>query len=93
MNDSYLDELQYQPNAIEFLSKRLHDGTLVLFLGAGVSKGFGLPDWISLVNLIREDVGLPLVNKKSTAENLQKAVDQVKAKTRCFNCYFSSPDG
>ena len=77
MNNNYLEELKYQPFAINYLSNCLREGTLVLFLGAGVSKGFGLPAWVDLINLMRKDVNLPEGNF-STADELQNAADEVK---------------
>lgn len=45
--------------AIDYLATHLMDGTLVLFLGAGASRGFGLPGWVDFANAFREKVGLP----------------------------------
>ncbi len=69
---------EYQnPNyAIDFLSEHLINGSLVLFLGAGTSKGFGLPDWIELTNSFRKHVGLTEVDDTLSPENIQNAVDE-----------------
>jgi hypothetical protein len=62
--------------AIDFLSEHLIKGSLILFLGAGTSKGFGLPDWLELTNSFRKFVGLNEVNIASTPEVLQNAIDE-----------------
>lgn len=70
--------LVYKPNAIEYLAHRLNQGTLVLFLGAGASRGFGLPDWLTLVNKLREVANLPVLSGNPTADELQEAADEVE---------------
>lgn len=74
---SDFSELKHIPNSIEYLATNLKDGSLVLFLGAGTSKGFGLPDWVGLVNSMRKEVNLPLLSSSSSAEELQNAADEV----------------
>ena len=59
------------------MSSYLADGTLVLFLGAGASKYFGLPGWFDLVNSLRENVGLKKLESYTNAEDLQRAADDV----------------
>lgn len=75
MND--FNELMYEPNAVDYLADNLAKGTLVLFLGAGTSRGFGLPDWASLVNTLRQDVGLSVISSVNSADDLQHAADEV----------------
>lgn len=79
---SNLDELKDHNSAIEYLSQCLSDGSLVLFLGAGASKGFGLPNWLELVNALREDNGLSVLENASSAETLQTAADEVTYKLK-----------
>lgn len=76
---SYLTDKE---RATDYLSKCLGDGTLVLFLGAGTSRGFGLPDWVSLINDIRADptIKLPPVSATANADDLQLAADEVNGK-------------
>ena len=73
-----LEFLSDSQEAIKYLSSSLNDGNLVLFLGAGVSIGLGLPNWATLVNLIREKKGLKLVPTASSAEELQKAAEEIR---------------
>jgi len=78
-----LDELKDKKNSIDYLSKCLSDGTLVLFLGAGASKGFGLPDWTTLVNELRLKAGLEVLKgKKHSADVLQNATSEVVVKLK-----------
>lgn len=75
------NELKFQSNAVRHLAHNLNEGSLVLFLGAGASKGFGLPTWLELVNFLRTDVGLPvLADVGVSAEDLQHAADEVQDK-------------
>ncbi|HUN17686.1 MAG TPA: SIR2 family protein [Saprospiraceae bacterium] len=69
-------ELQDQNSAIDFLADHLINGTLVLFLGAGASKGFGLPNWFELINKFRGKVGLCAINNSTTPEIMQNAMDE-----------------
>jgi hypothetical protein len=78
MND--LSMYEDKDIAADYLSTCLQEGSLVLFLGAGASKGFGLPDWVELINELRADVRInrsPLLSTAS-AEELQRAADQVQ---------------
>lgn len=74
-------DLEYLTNkdvAIGYLASYLKEGTLVLFLGAGVSIDLGLPNWATLVNLVREKKGLGPILAKASAEELQLAADEVR---------------
>jgi len=76
-------ELKIEENTIKYLANALNNGTLTLFLGAGVSYGYGIPGWNSLVNKILSDkrVGLhELEEENSNPTALQGAVDRVLAK-------------
>jgi SIR2-like domain len=53
------DSWQNEASLIEYLASQLIAGRLGLFLGAGVSKPFGLPDWGELVSRIAVAVGEP----------------------------------
>jgi hypothetical protein len=77
------DELRDPDLASTHLANHLNDGTLVLFLGAGASKRFGLPNWVELVNALRLQVGL-LANftKDNSAEELQRGADEVLHKVK-----------
>lgn len=63
--------------ASNFLAQHLRDGTLTLFLGAGISKGFGLPSWIELVNSMRKEVSLLPLDANSSADDLQRGADEI----------------
>jgi len=45
-----LESYTYIPRAQEFLANQLYQGSLSLFLGAGVSIASGLPSWKSLIH-------------------------------------------
>lgn len=75
-----IDDLAYPPRASKFLADHLQQGTLVLFLGAGASRGMGLPNWDVFVNRIRNGVGLNPVEDDAIAEDLQIAADEVRDK-------------
>lgn len=62
--------------AIPFLADHLIKGTLVLFLGAGSSKGFGLPNWLEFTNRFRTSVGLNEMTGANTPEEIQHAMDE-----------------
>lgn len=78
MTNFEFEDLKHPPSAIEYLSTCLRKGTLVLFLGAGASKGFGLPNWKDLINLLRKEVELPEITDSPSADDLQHAADEVK---------------
>ncbi|RNC86262.1 MAG: hypothetical protein ED556_08165 [Winogradskyella sp.] len=70
-------ELKEKDFAIKFLAKQLIKGNLTLFLGAGTSKGFGLPNWLELVNALRVRSGLDQLDEATSAEDLQRGADDV----------------
>jgi hypothetical protein len=49
-------------------------------LGAGVSSGVGLPSWRSLIEGLRNEVGLSNDKLDSSADALQRAADEVRRK-------------
>ncbi len=78
MSDSYWEELKDKSESINYLAKCLKDGTLALFLGAGTSRGFGLPDWVSLINELRKEFNLRKLSERVSAEVLQDSADEIK---------------
>jgi hypothetical protein len=73
--------------ATTMLADHLQKGTLVLFLGAGVSVGLGLPNWVDFVNSIRTKAGLPQISPTINADQLQIAADEVRAVVQNINDY------
>lgn len=69
-------ELEDPELASKHLASHLMDGTVVLFLGSGVTKEFGLLSWLELVNALRANVGLVSL-ATGNAEELQLAADEV----------------
>ena len=84
---SYYDLLLHPPRAQECLARHLRDGSLALFLGAGVSQDSGLPGWYELVSRLRRDVGLSPPAPDAGTRELQLAVDKVRAKCRSDSEY------
>lgn len=71
------EELVEPSYAVKELASRLVDGTLVLFVGAGTSMDFGMPDWIAFANAFRKEVGLgETLTKESKTEDIQSAIDE-----------------
>jgi hypothetical protein len=66
--------------AIDVLAESLNNGTLVLFLGAGVSSGASLPEWPDLIKSMRAEKGLSSDNLSDTPDALQDAADEVETK-------------
>lgn len=64
------------------LARYLSEGSLALLLGAGVSKGVGLPNWYELVKKCLVDVGLKAeagaLRKNCSIEILLNAIDKVE---------------
>lgn len=73
-----IDHLSSPDHATEFLSECLKEGTLVLFLGAGVSSSANLPRWRTLVERMRDEVGLSNAGLKDSADSLQQAAEEVR---------------
>ncbi|WP_316849630.1 SIR2 family protein [Pedobacter agri] len=71
------DNLKHVPSSITYLSTKLNEGNIVLFLGAGASRGFGLPNWVELVNGIRKNVLLDPIPTSATAQDLQLGADEI----------------
>lgn len=74
---SNYDQLSHEALSIPYLAKNLNDGNLVLFLGAGTSSGFGLPDWVTLINTLGEKHNIGPFDENSSAPDLQTAADEI----------------
>ncbi len=74
----HIDHFTYPERAERYLAGALSAGTLVLFLGAGMSSGAGLPNWPVLVRRMRGEVGLPTDDIEDPADALQRAADDVR---------------
>jgi hypothetical protein len=85
MSWEYLLEKQA---AISYLKTSLSKGELVLFLGAGASKGLGLPDWTTYINLIRTECGLKEISPSASADELQLAADEIRINNPSMPEYF-----
>lgn len=72
------DYLMDEPYASDALAESLRNGTLVLFLGAGVSLGASLPRWKELIESMRDEVGLSNDGLGSSPDSLQVAADEVE---------------
>ena len=79
--DQYSDDLDLAANA---LGGQLYQGTLALMLGAGASKGMGLPNWWQLVRLCREEIGLSYdtIGRGTSNEELRELVGEVETRER-----------
>ena len=78
--NKHFEEYEIVSNASEYLSDSLFDGSLILFLGAGASMGFGLPDWVTLVNELSLSAGIAVLPHDASAEELQQAADEIAEK-------------
>lgn len=72
------DYLMDEEVATGVLADSLLNGTLVLFLGAGVSFGASLPGWRNLIKSMREDKGLSNDKLGASPDALQDAADEVE---------------
>jgi hypothetical protein len=83
----YDDYLRDPFLAAKSVGQLLHNGTLRLFLGAGASSGFGLPEWKLLVaRILKKDGDTAFVDSldgKSSAE-LCRLLDPVDDKSKAF---------
>ncbi len=80
------EHLQLPQSAIDYLAERLIDGTLILFLGAGASKGFGLPGWTEFVNSFLAQAGvLKVVTDATNADEKERAVGEALRKIKNSN--------
>src|SRR5258706_12337035 len=63
-----------------FLGSTLRAGSLALFLGAGVSKPLGLPDWPTLISRVATRAGLTLdASTIADAKSSRVAMDSVES--------------
>ncbi|MGA3332819.1 MAG: SIR2 family protein [Terracidiphilus sp.] len=69
-----------EPYSTDVLAESLRKGTLVLFLGAGVSVGASLPRWKELIESMRGELSLPKDGLGPSADSLQAAADDVQRK-------------
>lgn len=84
-------------NAIDYLSNQLKNGSLTLFLGAGISAGIGLPEWSDLINNLflqyykatnknyDPTSYVPEVSNHDSADKLQDAADKILRKVGDLN--------
>ena len=80
------EHLQNPEFAIEYLADRLIDGTIILFLGAGASSGFGLPGWTEFVNKFLALAGIGTVlTPASSADEKEQAIDSALRKINHSN--------
>lgn len=90
-------------NVTTFLAEKLALGQLSLFLGAGVSRAVGLPDWSKLVDDIFASVSVVRPDVKDNTEDVLTILnshfdgDRVllarKIRTILYKNYDSDPDG
>lgn len=79
-NYSYNDYLKDPFLAVDRIGALLRDGVLRLFLGAGVSSGFGLPEWKTLIaRVLSRDTDKDFLDSlpDRTPTDLTKLVDDV----------------
>jgi hypothetical protein len=80
-NPPHLDASAVRKNpelAIEFLAFHLRQGTLGLFLGAGVSNYLKLPNWSAIVSRCSTEVGLPELPPEAPASELCARMQQIE---------------
>ena len=69
-----------EDHLIEYLAYQLNAGRLALFLGAGVSRDFGLPDWYELMARISQRVGAAPFTKEDNAPRRAQAIKEANFK-------------
>jgi SIR2-like domain len=75
------EPLHHPDFASEYLSDRVIDGTLILFLGAGASAGFGLPGWTDFVNRFLAEAGInEVVPSTASSDERERALDRALRK-------------
>lgn len=57
-----------EESAIEHLVSAMNNDKLIVFVGAGVSIGSGLPSWNALIDPLREELGVPETNNLKIAQ-------------------------
>ncbi len=60
----------------EDLATRANNGTLALFLGAGVSQGAGLPGWDHLIGQLAEKAGMDEEKREALRKGISSNLDQ-----------------
>lgn len=73
-------QFEYEPRAVSYLADHLNKGTLILFLGAGVSADLGLPNWVDLINSMSSEYGFKPLKSKCLSEDLLKRGKKLKKK-------------
>lgn len=87
MMRSEIKDFMDQERAKSYLAHHLNKGTLNLFLGSGISQGFGLPDWKKFMKEIREVFGLSDVEATTTEKiqvGIEEALDRIKVDSDKF---------
>lgn len=69
------------------LKESYSNGTLIPVIGAGLSKPFGLPDWMELLGLICDRFNLPQENKQTILELCDRG-SYVDALSTLISCAF-----
>jgi hypothetical protein len=80
----------YQDHALAQikLAEYLHSGSLALFLGAGVSRAIGLPDWVTLVRRCMSAVGEQAnVSEDTSIDDLLSRIESIEKKANTVEKY------